>query len=281
MQLRNLMRILAVVAAVMAASTAAHANVAVPSLMGMSWIGMVLVLIPIILIEAIAFWLKVDIAFLSALWVATVSNLASTLIGIPVASVVLLGYRQDGIVNTETKLRWRNFVATVFDAIWLNSFELRYYRKNARIVNWALAIGGWVILAMFFLASWATEYVVGSYMLSNVSSAAVNVGILVANAVTYGLIAIPIALLMSMHMSEIDLSEQRGSPAQPRVQERDWHKGALARPDRWQTANYRAHAGMRILREAEIGVSQTQRNAVEPEVSAEQRGRMAGMDEAA
>ena len=96
---RNLLRAVALFTTLVFLSTPAHANMVIPFI-AWSWIGMVYVLIPVIIVETIVLWLRIDISFFTAVSAATVANLVSTFAGIPICCWLLAKVRLSAETTT-------------------------------------------------------------------------------------------------------------------------------------------------------------------------------------
>ena len=157
---QNLMRAGAVAVAVFLFSAPAYANDAIPFVAG-SWIGMVLLLIPITIIEAFVLWLRLDISILNAVGAATVANLASTFVGIPISCWLLKRKRPKTVTETEFRKmpRWKQFNELLWDWLWDNP---RVKKIDQKLRLWTEIAASFMLLAVFFVGSWLTETVVAS-----------------------------------------------------------------------------------------------------------------------
>lgn len=103
--------------AVFLMASPAEANVMIP-LIGFTWIGMVLALVPVIVVETLILWARVGLTFWHSTGVVTAASLASTLVGIPIACLLLLLPRPDKHVDYRKKIQWWKFRAVMRD--WLD-----------------------------------------------------------------------------------------------------------------------------------------------------------------
>jgi hypothetical protein len=140
------------------APSAAFANVGVP-MIGVTLVGMVFALAPIIIIEkyVLASWL--GLSLWHSTWVMFSANLVSTLIGIPVTWFLLLLAQistWDGVpLGIETISK--KFLAVTWQAPWLVPYD--------DDLHWMIPAAALVLLVPFFFASWLVEYWVSYYLL--------------------------------------------------------------------------------------------------------------------
>ncbi len=151
-------------------------------------------LAPIILVEG--FYLSRRLAINLARTAKTVilSNLASTVLGIPLTWLVLVsaqmatgGDRAYGLDTVVGKI-----LAVTWQAPWLIPYE--------QDLAWMIPVAGIVLLIPFFFASWWIEYFVAKKILNEVSFALLRTAVRNANLISYCLLATwPLALLIFNH----------------------------------------------------------------------------------
>ncbi len=168
---------------VLATPTPAHANVVVPMIAG-AWFGMVILVLPIIAIESVMLFVALGVPFWKSLWVMALANVASTLVGIPIAAVFHGGLAGEARGATNTT---REKVATaLLRGPWVIGTEMDDPEK---IEPWMELVAAMGILGIFLLASWLTEAWVVHLGLQSVEWHQVLGGALTANATTYGILA--------------------------------------------------------------------------------------------
>ncbi len=270
---KTLMRAGAIALVVMLTATPAGANMGIPSIVGLSWIGMFLALIPVVIIEALVLWLRGDLSGRASFWVMTVANLASTFIGIPIACLGLYTLRPRQKKFYDSML---SFLSTVMGVIWLNSFEMEsvynhpYNRK--KLFKLALTVGSVFVMGLYFAASWISEYTVASYMVTGIPPEALNDGIFVANAVTYGMMMALIAgFVIWSHMTTDHSEEFSGfDRAREKGSFKEWYEQRQARKDAeaQRTGNLNAAHGIRALKAAETAIAKRSLVVIEDQAQA-------------
>jgi hypothetical protein len=150
---------------------------------------LIVLLIPIILIEAHVLRKGVDIPIGRARRVAIASNLVSTLAGVPMTWGVLLmlqsvfGYT-DGGTGTLTRF--------LFGAAWI---------AGEGQSTWYFAAVIAYLVVLFFLASWGIEYLVSRQMLADCPPREVNRAVLRGNVYSYLLLAVAIAAYLGVALA--------------------------------------------------------------------------------
>ncbi len=160
----------------------ASANAGVPMIfLAMPALG--LSIIPIIIIEAIFLSKKLELAVPSAFKTATISNLVSTIVGIPLTWLLLVLIQMltggDGAFGLDTTLG--KVLSVTLQAAWLIPYEYD--------LHWMIPMAGLVLLVPFFFASWWSEYFVSKKMLKEHSAQRVKIAVRNANIITYALLA--------------------------------------------------------------------------------------------
>ena len=167
---------------------------------------MVILLVPVIVIEGLLCrrWLR--LTTWQAIKSNAVSNLASTIIGVPVAWAVMLGLEL-GTMGLDVIQEWHSPIAKIviilLSAAWLGPPD----RKDE---VWVVAAATLVLLIPFFFASYWIEYLVVRNMIGvpdgetpNLTYPSVKIAVRNANLVTYGamFLAPSIWLAISLHRS--------------------------------------------------------------------------------
>ena len=174
---------LILVAAAFLFPLSAEANVGVPMLF-VSWGAMLLALLPIIVIETCILSMQLGLSLGSSIKVAAIANGVSTLIGIPVAwfLLVLAQMFTGGGSAYGLDTAWKKFLAVTWQAPWLIPYE--------DDLDWMVPSAGLALLVPFFFASWWIEAWVVSYYVHIPGQVAVSHAVLIANQVTYGILAL-------------------------------------------------------------------------------------------
>ncbi len=160
---------------------AASANAGVPMIfLAMPVLG--LSIIPIIIIEAIFLGKKLEIDALPSFKITTISNLVSTVAGIPLTWVLLVLIQMifggGGALGLETTLA--KVLSVTLQAPWLIPYESN--------LHWMIPVAGGVLLFPFFFASWWSEYLVSKKMLKGHSAQRIKIAVRNANIITYCLL---------------------------------------------------------------------------------------------
>lgn len=174
---------LVLVAAAVLFPLPANANTGVPMLF-VTWPVMLLALIPIIGVEAYVLSSQLGLSVGVSLKVASIINAASTIVGIPVAWLLLLLAQLftggGSIYGIETA--WKKFLAVTWQAPWLIPYE--------DDMDWMVPSAGLALLVPFFFASWWIEYQVAVPLLDVLEPRTVRHSLLVANLATYGILGL-------------------------------------------------------------------------------------------
>jgi hypothetical protein len=174
----------------------------------LTWPAMVALLIPVIVIEGLLCKKWLGLKTWQAIKTNAVSNVASTIIGIPVAWAVMLAieFGTMGLVGESSALQnWHSPIANVifflFSSAWLN--------PDLGERAWFIPAALLVLLIPFFFASYWIEYLVVRRMVGmpggepNLAHPRVRVAVRNANLVTYGAMfvgtSIWLAVLLRRH----------------------------------------------------------------------------------
>ena len=183
MRTRNLRLALWTGLVVLVAATPANANMLIP-LVAVGWIAMVVLLVPIIAIETLFLSFRLGGAFWQALWVTTLTNLASTFVGIPIACFLHQYLR--GVFPFRIDTRWHRFLTASVHAPWeIGANDEPDERLGLRMEMHA----SFALLVVFFLASWFLEASIAIALLPHIEPNSVHFGVLLGNLATYGLLA--------------------------------------------------------------------------------------------
>ena len=140
-------------------------------------------IIPITVIEAFYLGRKLALSFSKAVKTAAIANLVSTLVGVPLAWLVLVflqmitgGGGAFGFDSTLGKV-----LSVTLQAAWLIPYESD--------LHWMIPVAGLVLMVPFFFVSWWSESYVAKTMLKEYPAQKVNVAVRNANILTYFLLA--------------------------------------------------------------------------------------------
>ncbi len=146
--------------------------------------GFLISIVPIIIIESLYLKRKLTLKGASAWKTATISNLVSTVAGVPLTWFILVvlqmftgGGRAYGVDTAIGKI-----IAVTWQAPWLIPYESE--------LGWMIPTAGIVLLVPFFFVSWWLEYLISKSMLRESEAKAVNLAVRNANLLTYGLMVL-------------------------------------------------------------------------------------------
>lgn len=153
---------------------------------------MVILLIPIIVVEGLVCKKMLGLTTWQAMKSNAFSNLASTLIGIPItwALMLILEYGTAGLANASDRIQdWHSPLANVvfflLSSAWIAPPEGNYV--------WLVPAATLVLLVPFFFASYGIEYMVIRQMVGmpeggppNLAYPRVRIAVRNANLITYG-----------------------------------------------------------------------------------------------
>ncbi len=159
----------------------ASANAGVPMIfLAMPVFG--LSIIPIIVIEAMYLSKKLELTFYTAFKTTTLSNLVSTIFGIPLTWLLLVFIQTlaggGGAFGLDTMLG--KVLSVTLQAAWLIPYESD--------MHWMIPVAGSVLLVPFFFASWWSEYLMVKKMLKEHSAQRIKIAVRNANVITYALL---------------------------------------------------------------------------------------------
>lgn len=172
----------------------------------LTWPAMVVLLIPVIVIEGLLCRKWLGLKTWQAIKTNAVSNLASTIIGIPVAWAVMLAieFGTMGLVGESNTLQnWHSPIANVifflFSSAWLNP-DLGEHA-------WVIPAATLMLLIPFFFASYWIEYFVVRKMVgtpdgepSNLAHVRVRTAVRNANLITYGIMFLATSVWLALSL---------------------------------------------------------------------------------
>ena len=160
----------------------AYANAGVPMLF-LAMPAFLMSLVPIIAIETLYISKGLELSLGQSLKTVSISNVASTIIGIPLTWFLLMlvqmvtgGGSAYGINSVMGKV-----LAVTWQAPWLIPYE--------EDLNWMIPVAGLVLLIPFFFASWWSEFFVSKKLNKTLPSLSIRGKVRNANLITYSLLA--------------------------------------------------------------------------------------------
>jgi len=179
------------------------ADAGVPMII-LTWPAMVVLLIPVIVIEGLLCKRWLGLKTWQAIKTNAVSNLASTIIGIPVAWAVMLAieFGSMGLVSESKALQgWHSPIANVifvlFSSAWLN--------PDLGEAAWVIPAATLVLLIPFFFASYWIEYRIFRRMVGrpdgeepNLSYPRIRTAVRNANLVTYAAMFLAVSVWLGI-----------------------------------------------------------------------------------
>ncbi|WP_020413070.1 hypothetical protein [Microbulbifer variabilis] len=161
----------------------AYANAGVPMLF-LAMPAFLVSLVPIIAIETLYISKGMRLPLAQSLKTVSISNVASTIIGIPLTWFLLVlvqlvtgGGGAYGIDSLMGKI-----LAVTWQAPWLIPYE--------EDLNWMIPAAGLILLIPFFFASWWSEYFISQKLNKTLPSVSVKIKVRNANLITYSLLAV-------------------------------------------------------------------------------------------
>ena len=165
-------------------ASTAHANAGIPMIIP-AWMGMAVVLVPVIVLERLVLKRVLAISWLRSLWVTTASNLTSTVVGIPLTWVVLLAvqllYSSLGI-RIDYQVPVQRFLEFLPSSAWIFA--------GGDDGNWMVPVSMLIVLVGFFFASWAIELRVIKIMQPEQEPLSLRRAVMRANLLSNGLLAL-------------------------------------------------------------------------------------------
>jgi hypothetical protein len=182
------------------------ADVGIPMIF-LTWPAMVILLVPVILIEGVLCRRWLGLKTWQAIKINALSNLASTLIGVPIAWAVMLAveFTTFGTISLVDKIHpiqnWHSPIANVifflFSSAWVAPVEGRD--------QWLVSAATLVLLIPFFFASYWIEYLVVRRMVGrpdgdepNLTYPRIRTAVRNANLVTYGAMFLAVSVWLGI-----------------------------------------------------------------------------------
>jgi hypothetical protein len=179
---RGILLTAATVCVVMVPSVAL-ANAGVP-MIAIVYPGMGIALLPVIILEVMVLRRLLDTAPGRTAVTVTVSNLVSTVLGVPltwVALVLLQALTGGGGAGPSFDTLLGKILAVTWQAPWMMPYEADMY--------WMMPVAALVLLVPFFFVSWLIEYHVSRLILRTIDRVELRRAVLKANLVSYALLA--------------------------------------------------------------------------------------------
>jgi hypothetical protein len=164
------------------APTIVRADIGVPMLF-VTFPAMVIALVPVIWIEAQYGLVRLGLPQRQALGVATAANAVSTIIGVPLTWLVLVGLQM--ITGGGNAYGLNTLSARLLAVTWQSPWLIPYEDD----LVWMVPAAALSLLVPFFFASVFIEYHVARRVLSTHAPARVHAAVWRANLLSYGLLA--------------------------------------------------------------------------------------------
>jgi hypothetical protein len=173
----------AVVISVVTTPAIAFANAGVP-MIGIVYPGMGILLIPVIVLEVAVLRRRLGVPLRRTAVMVTVSNLVSTVVGVPLTWAALVGLQAvtgGGAAGPSFDTLVGKLLAVTWQAPWMLPYEADLY--------WMVPVATLVLLVPFFFVSWLIEYHVSRPFMREVDHAELRLSVLAANLMSYALLA--------------------------------------------------------------------------------------------
>jgi hypothetical protein len=174
---------IAAAVAVVAIPASASANAGVPML-AVVYPGMGILLIPVIVLEVVVLRRLLGASLRRTAIMVTVSNLVSTVIGVPLTWGALVGVQAltggGGAAGPSFDTFLGKVLAVTWQAPWMMPYEADMY--------WMIPVASLVLLVPFFFTSWWIEYQLSRLFMRETEKAVLKQAVLVANLVSYALL---------------------------------------------------------------------------------------------
>jgi hypothetical protein len=171
--------------ALVAVPTAAFANAGVPML-AIVYPGMGILLIPVIVLEVLVLRRRLGASLKRTTIMVTVSNLVSTVIGVPLTWGALVGVQAltggGGPAGPPFETLAGKVLAVTWQAPWMMPYDSDMY--------WMIPVASLVLLVPFFFASWLIEYRLSRPFMRDTEKPVLRRAVLVANVVSYALLVV-------------------------------------------------------------------------------------------
>lgn len=163
---------------------------------------MLMLLIPVILIEAFLCKKWLGLTNWDAIRSNAIANFASTIIGIPIAWAIMLGveFAAFGLISASPAIQNSN---SPLASVILFALSSAWIGPPAGEHAWIIPCAVLVLLVPFFFASYGVEYAIINHMLgmpegdpSNLTSRRIRAAVRNSNLVTYGIMAAATSILL-------------------------------------------------------------------------------------
>ncbi len=168
----------------------AFANAGVPMII-LIMPTLALSIIPIIIIETIYISKKLSLSKKIAGKAVTISNVVSTIVGIPLTWILLVAIQifTGGGSSYGMDTALGKIIAVTWQAPWLIPHESQ--------LHWMVPVSGLVLMIPFFFVSWWSEYFITKKILKDIDLKEIKRYVRNANLITYGLLSLwPIIMLL-------------------------------------------------------------------------------------
>ncbi|MDO8915821.1 MAG: hypothetical protein Q7W16_07055 [Coriobacteriia bacterium] len=169
----------------LAVPAVAFANAGVPML-GIVYPGMGILLIPVIVLEVAVLRRRLGAPLRRTAVMVTVSNLVSTVLGVPLTWAALVGLQAvtggGGAAGPSFDTLAGKVLAVTWQAPWMMPYESDMY--------WMIPVATLVLLVPFFFVSWLIEYQISRPFMRDTDKAVLRRAVLIANLMSYGLLAL-------------------------------------------------------------------------------------------
>ena len=146
-------------------------------------IGGVLALIPVFIIETLVLCLTLGLSLGAAAWAVVVANLTSTVAGVPLDGIGLRA------VQLVLPLKADRFFEGIFE-----DFVPDCAHPFDKLSGWAVGVALVTVTLFCFISSWLVEWPVAVSMLDGLSAYDVGSGMFYANAASYVLLVVLVAI---------------------------------------------------------------------------------------
>ena len=171
----------------------AEADVGVPMIF-VTFPQMAVALIPIILIEALILKRNMPLSLQESLKVSAISNIISTLIGIPLTWIILTVLEMAAIFTLNFINPSEKIISILFDNVFGGMFGIilqsPWLMPMGDELNWVIPWAFSILLIPFFYASWYVEFMIAKRILKEKSPGEIKTAVYRANFYSYILLEI-------------------------------------------------------------------------------------------
>jgi len=153
-------------------------------MIGVVYPGMGILLVPVIVLEVMVLRRRLDRPLKRTALAVTVSNVVSTIFGVPLTWAALLGLQAatgGGTTGPSFDTLLGKVLAVTWQEPWMMPYEADLY--------WMVPVATLVLLVPFFFVSWFIEYLVSRPFMREVERRTLRNSVLMANLVSYALLA--------------------------------------------------------------------------------------------